>query len=198
MVEKTILRHCDNCGASFAIIPSRIKHGRGKHCSPACQYESIRSRPRKNSIVLKCIGCGVKFERYLSIVRSHKGAGKYCTRECRDNHWVGSNTPNWQNGDGVYKRGPRWYAIRRRILRRDKCCQRCGAIGRLHIHHVVPFRMFDCEGEANADSNLVALCPPCHRKEDAKHKWVKIDNGGGALCFMAGSVGWQMAREKGM
>lgn len=190
-------RVCEKCGKQFSVIPSRIKYGRGKHCSPACQYAAIRARPR-DVIEFKCIGCGSLFYRYPSWTSRSKGAGKYCTRECRDKYWIGSKNPHWQNADRVYRRGPYWFATKRRVIARDKCCQTCGANGLLHVHHIIPFRMFDIAAEADTDSNLIALCPPCHRKEDARHKWVKINNGGGALCFGAGSIGWQLAREKGM
>ena len=107
------------------------------------------------------------FDRYKSTVKSHKGGGKYCTRECRDKYWVGKNNPLWQGGAGVYKRGPHWWSIRRRILARDQTCQHCGADNQLHVHHKIPFRMFADSAAANVENNLIALCPPCHRREDA-------------------------------
>jgi 5-methylcytosine-specific restriction endonuclease McrA len=191
----TIERKCEHCGAVFVVIPSRLKHGRGKHCSPACQYAAIRARPKK-VVARACLACGSNFSLEQSKLR-RKGAGKYCSRECRDAHWVGSNTPNWQNGAGVYKRGPRWYAIRRRILKRDKVCQHCGTNIKLHVHHQIPFRMFDDPAYANADWNLVVLCDQCHRIEDALFKWVKLPESG-LLRFSASGLAWEMVREKGM
>lgn len=53
--------------------------------------------------------------------------------------------------------------------------------------------MFDDADEANHHDNLISLCPPCHSKEDAKHKWV---NTGSAIIRMdAGSYAWGLARE---
>lgn len=198
MAEKTVERICENCEKAFSVIPSRMKHGRGRHCSKACQYAAIAARPGL-VVTLQCVGCGQAFRRWPSHAKSRKGAGKYCTRDCRDQHWVGENTPNWQNGDGVYKRGPRWHSIRRRILARDgNACTRCGVSGSLHVHHKIPFRMFDDPDDANGDDNLTTLCPPCHRREDAASKWVRLPESGGALCFASGGVAWQLAREKEM
>lgn len=194
MTERTIERACEICGETFAVIPSRIGHGRGKHCSPACQYEARRRQP-KVAVSLICIGCGSRFERAPSQLK--RGGGKFCTRACRDRHWKGSVTPNWQNGSGVYKRGPHWFSTRRRILARDgHSCVQCGSKNRPHVHHIIPFRMFDSADEANHDSNLITLCPPCHRKEDAQHKWVKFESG--VLWLPAGGAAWQLARERGL
>lgn len=160
---------CGHCEAPFEVPSSRLKHGRGRHCSASCQYAAIKARP-KAVVHFNCIGCGVGFTRPLAKTKQ-KGVGKYCTRECRDLHWIGDKNPLFQNANQSYKRGPRWFSIRRRILARDKCCQRCGASEQLHVHHIVPFRMWKRIDDANAETNLVALCPPCHRREDAKFRW---------------------------
>jgi predicted HNH restriction endonuclease len=51
----------------------------------------------------------------------------------------------------------------------------------LDVHHKVPFRLFDSPIEANRLSNLISVCPSCHKKledsgradmplfEDVKH-----------------------------
>ena|ERR1035437_3700251 len=193
-----VVLHCGICAKPFTVDRSRLAHGRGKHCSPACQYEARRRRP-KVGVSLTCIGCDASFTRVPSELRSKAGAGKYCTRECRDIHWIGSLNPNWQNGDNVYKRGPRWFSIRRRILARDNHqCVECGASGRLHVHHKIPFRMFADAESANVDTNLISLCPPCHRVEDAKRKWVRLPESGTVMMFAAGGYAWELARSKGM
>lgn len=126
---------CPVCGTAFKVWPSRLKHGRGIHCSKECQSIAQRGKMEKPKVNLVCIGCGVEFERSPSQLRA-VGAGKFCTRECRDEHWNGELNPNWQDGSGVYKRGPHWYSIRRGILKRDNHeCQECGAKEDLHVHH---------------------------------------------------------------
>jgi len=63
----------------------------------------------------------------------------------------------------------------------------------LHVHHKVPFRMFDGADAANQEDNLISLCPQCHRKADAAHKWAKA---GDAIIRMgSGSYAWELARK---
>ncbi|MFN2194563.1 MAG: DEAD/DEAH box helicase [Anaerolineales bacterium] len=72
----------------------------------------------------------------------------------------------WSNEPNDY--GPNWNTIRAIVLARDDFrCQVCGleaSASVLHIHHKVPFRAFDTYHEANQLTNLVTLCPVCHRK----------------------------------
>lgn len=192
MAEKTIERICEYCGGTFNVIPSRIKHGRGRTCSRGCQYALMKSRPSNGGIII-CCGCGNEYSR----PKSHTKKAKYCSRECRDKYWVGEATPNYQDGSGVYKRGPNWHSIRRHIIDRDKCCVQCGSSENLHVHHKIPFRMFNDHEQANLPENLITLCPVCHRKEDAHFKWIKTDEDN-ILKFKSGGIGWKMAKEKGL
>lgn len=72
--------------------------------------------------------------------------------------------------------GVDWPGIRQQVLDRDDFrCQGCGLTdqehrerddlfgGGLHIHHEQPAKDFDSRAEANALSNLTALCADCHR-----------------------------------
>tara|TARA_Y100000815_G_scaffold232876_2_gene223921 strand:- start:141176 stop:141787 length:612 start_codon:yes stop_codon:yes gene_type:complete len=187
-------RECPVCGTVFQVAEHRLKHGRGINCSKECQYIANREKLAKEKVKLTCIGCGAEFERLNSWLDKGKGMGKFCTRECRDANWKGDITPNWQGGNGVYKRGPHWQSIKRAILKRDNYeCQECCATGDLHVHHKVPFRMFDDADVANHEDNLISLCPPCHRKADAAHKWAKA---GDAIIRMgSGSYAWELARK---
>ena len=56
--------------------------------------------------------------------------------------------------------GRKWRKARRLAIERaGRRCERCGAAGRLQVHHKTPL----CEGGAARDpGNLEALCPPCH------------------------------------
>lgn len=188
MTRSTIERVCPVCDSTFHVPPSRLTHGRGIHCSKACQYEANKAKLSKGAIVrITCEGCGSEFERF----KSRADAARFCTRECRDDNWKGELTPNWQHGGGVYKRGPNWYSIRRAVLERDgHSCQQCGNSEDLHVHHKIPFRMFDDHETANNHNNLITLCAPCHRKEDAARKWIKI---GGVIVSMSPET-WSLYR----
>lgn len=182
---------CAHCGICFQRPPSRIQNGRGKHCSRTCQYAAKRNAPRKGK-AFKCENCRTEF--ILSPAQMLKsGSGRYCSRPCRDSHWRGVASPHWQGGNGVYKRGSHWQAIKRAVRKRDcEKCQNCGEHSNLHVHHIIPFRMFDDEKDANEMGNLITLCAPCHRIEDAKWKWIKM--GHGCLRFSAKSEAWKMAK----
>jgi predicted Fe-S protein YdhL (DUF1289 family) len=58
--------------------------------------------------------------------------------------------------------------------------------------------MFDTAEEANDLRNLTVLCAQCHRHEESRFKWVKLDDGGGVMRINAGGAIWQLARERGM
>jgi DEAD/DEAH box helicase domain-containing protein len=66
--------------------------------------------------------------------------------------------------------GSSWNSIRKVVLQRDRyTCQSCGAIESrqpFHVHHKIPFRLFTSPEQANQMSNLVTLCPACHKKAE--------------------------------
>jgi len=84
----------------------------------------------------------------------------------------------WWTGEHVASRGPNWPRQRDLARQRDGYrCRWCGAPERPgrqhHVHHVVPFREFhwvpgqnENYREANRLSNLITLCPSCHRRAE--------------------------------
>lgn len=57
----------------------------------------------------------------------------------------------------------RWSQRRREIMRRDGFrCRRCGAKGRLNVHH--RHYVYGRQPWQYPDSNLVTLCERCHRR----------------------------------
>ncbi|WP_435365095.1 HNH endonuclease [Haloarchaeobius sp. DYHT-AS-18] len=113
--------------------------------------------------------------------------GEECRSEWLSNRNSGSGHPNWKGGDiGPYGNG--WARVRKQALERDDyCCVICGTtnekLGRNpDIHHLVPVRMFaesvgfDVE-DAHELTNVVSLCPGCHRKADSgKITWAELRN----------------------
>lgn len=54
------------------------------------------------------------------------------------------------------KRSGKWPAVRRKHLKKQPCCQICGAVFLLNVHHIQPFHLFpDLELDP---ANLVTLC----------------------------------------
>jgi DEAD/DEAH box helicase domain-containing protein len=76
----------------------------------------------------------------------------------------------WLNDPNDY--GADWDAIRLAVRQRDNnTCQNCGktfGMEPLHVHHIVPFRLFSSAAEANQAGNLVTLCPDCHRRAEER------------------------------
>ncbi len=66
---------CHRCGKSFAITPSRFRHGEGKFCSRTCRAESMTLR-----VNVVCCKCGKTFRVARSKVKN--GRGKYCSKLC--------------------------------------------------------------------------------------------------------------------
>jgi len=168
---------CQNCNEEFEVIVSRLKHGRGKNCSPTCQYSSIKNQPKQKRVYLSCLNCSSVFWRYQSKLKNQNGSGKYCSRVCRDIHRIGPNHPQFKTGVAWNHHGPNWSAQRRKAKKRDGySCVEClmteqesiKKFGQLlHVHHKIPFRKFDSYREANRLRNLETLCATDHRRTEA-------------------------------
>jgi len=75
---------------------------------------------------------------------------------------------------GRRKYGDRWPEIRKKVLIRDgKKCRICNVTKRLHIHHIIPFKI----SHSNEDLNLVTLCKSCHPKVE-KIAWLILEKKG--------------------
>lgn len=87
-----IYRTCNVCGKEFKISASRIKYGRGKHCSKRCGYESFKIK----KVICKCKICGKKF--YLKPSDIKFGKGIYCSKKCFGKGMRNNNHPQYKNG----------------------------------------------------------------------------------------------------
>ncbi len=71
----------------------------------------------------------------------------------------------WKSDPNDY--GLQWNQIRSAIRLRDGFrCQNCGRLesGKaFHVHHKIPFKAFQSAVQANSPSNLITLCPECHK-----------------------------------
>jgi hypothetical protein len=123
--------------------------------------------------------------RFFSARTIHEKRRNYCNRQCFLAYWTGRHLSSthkkaiskaiklaWQRGDyspnrkgsanGRYIDGRVMKAISwaRRIIERDKACQRCGTESNLISHHIKPRKRFP---ELQFDlSNGQALCNKCH------------------------------------
>jgi hypothetical protein len=95
------------------------------------------------------------------------------TREKMSESTAGEHNPNWQGGCEL-RYGEGWAPARDRVRARDEVCQHCGEDGsnrRLHVHHIVPVRIFRETAElelrdAHTLENLILLCNQCHGKAE--------------------------------
>ena len=93
----------------------------------------------------------------------------------------------WSNDANKY--GPDWSQQRDRARSRDEFrCQVCGleeGDREHHVHHKTPFRRFDSPVAANQLSNLVTLCPSCHRRVESV---VKLRSGLSGLAYVLNNI----------
>jgi DEAD/DEAH box helicase domain-containing protein len=93
----------------------------------------------------------------------------------------------WSNSPNDY--GPNWQKQRELARARDMFrCQLCGepeANKEHHVHHKIPFRMFETTEQANQLENLITLCMSCHRKVEIA---VRVRSGLDGLAFTLGNL----------
>lgn len=85
--------------------------------------------------------------------------------------------------------GPDWNKIRLQILERDRYkCQVCGITSiqqKLNVHHIKPFKTHITTEVANNASNLITLCPSCHRNVERK---VRIRSSLAGAAYAIGNI----------
>ena len=60
-----------------------------------------------------------------------------------------------------------WKKLIKKIIERDEDkCRKCGQIGNLTVHHIVPYKI----SKDDSAKNLITLCKRCHAKEENKYR----------------------------
>ena len=181
---------CEYCGTLF-VMKAHHYHRFARHfCSRKCKSLAIgaeRSGENNNKwqggpLQLVCDECGVQFERARRSVRANSKQ-YFCSRKCKGDwtskHLVGPHAARWAGGKAEYY-GPNWLHQSRAARKRDKYrCRICGnnkgQRGKaLDVHHIKPFKSFgyipgqnDHHLLANDLTNLLTLCPKCHKAAEA-------------------------------
>lgn len=170
-------RACKGCGEAFSPPLSAVARGSGKFCSLECFRKVAALRPAMVQVV--CANCGTSYRRTIGAVK--RNARNFCSKACAWAANVGAANASWRGGSDP-NRGEGWRKIAEQIRERDGyVCRRCGKTQaengqRLSVDHVIPWRAFEDEAEANSPLNLVALCRPCHsRKGRAERLWLLGD-----------------------
>lgn len=165
---------CSNCGESITVTLSdynrTIKNGHNKFCSAICFN-------RYGKTMVKCDCCNKDL--WLTNSQLKRSLYHYCSKICAEDdsryHLRDNSHQRWKGG-GIYLRGKNWAAIRKAVRDRDgHKCMICGMtekeLGKaMDVHHIVPYRLFKNDEEANDLGNLISLCPSCHHREDARVK----------------------------
>ncbi len=93
----------------------------------------------------------------------------------------------WSNDANKY--GPNWIQQREQARARDEYrCQVCGieeGDHEHHVHHKTPYRQFENPQLANQLSNLVTLCPSCHRRVETI---VRLRSGLSGLAYVLNNL----------
>jgi len=163
---------CEWCGKAFAVKTSKAKRGEKTFCTNACRAACYRAPRHRRT----CGCCGGSF--VILNWQASKGEGQFCSTECRDlgAHIARRDPPGIRLTSRYY--GWSWREAQQAARERDGRCVDCGItsdeIGRaLAVHHIVPFKRYGIRRhrEANALTNLVALCQPCHIRREWATNW---------------------------
>ena len=161
---------CEHCQQQF----DRKPHGSRpfRFCSRACSGLAQRTR-----VTLRCSQCHEHFERKAYMADWSQERGPFCGFRCYA-AWQRLNSRGTQNpnySEASTARGSsQWERNRALALDRDgHQCQKCGAVVRLHVHHVKSWDPDDLE--THAVGNLLTLCAPCHKRVHPGHGGQGVD-----------------------
>ncbi len=181
---------CSICGITFLRKTSQLQGVEHPCCGMRCIAELQRRRMtgegsptwKGGLVTVPCEACGAELQRETNQLQRGRS---FCNMICKG-VWMARNLtgeahPRWQGG-GIEYYGPNWLAQRRAARERDKHrCRHCRITEKkldreLDVHHIQPFRTFgyipdqnDHYLAANTLSNLISLCPTCHRLAEHAH-----------------------------
>lgn len=174
---------CEYCGKEYEINGYRDRTAEKHFCSISCKraYESDN-----HSVETVCKHCGKTFvvNRYhYEHVKDH-----YCSQECKVAE-IKVIKDTYAKLQHYLRSSVQYDKWRKAILERAGYkCEDCGAIGRLHAHHIKELYViaksydFDAEQvlnstEFNDIDNGVCLCTECHIKRHPYHKELRNQRG---------------------
>jgi hypothetical protein len=152
---------CLYCGRKRLVTPSVIKFGRGKFCSPKCQYSYSRPCKEETKKKISLANKG-KTSWIVGIGHSTETKKKISLKNS------GENNPAWKGGVSIFnkeiRRSSQYKKWRKAVLKRDNyTCQICGRKNcKLEADHIKSFVDYP---ELRLDiNNGRALCKECHRQ----------------------------------
>jgi 5-methylcytosine-specific restriction protein A len=82
----------------------------------------------------------------------------YCEKHKKDKRIPFKNAI--RSNDGLYNTS-QWKKLRKKILKKQPHCSKCGVNIKLEIHHIIPPR--GNEELFYNENNLIVICEQCHR-----------------------------------
>ncbi len=159
---------CPTCGLFFWYHRCWKRIYCSAKCAGTANITNINRFTPNPPVIANCLACQKPFK--IRAAKAVKAKVKFCSQKC---HGIYHAAPqetqhsDWQGGYQNYY-GSTWHTQRTLARKRDNhTCQQCGAKeteGKFHTHHLTPIQEFDDLKLANALSNLVLLCPLCHRR----------------------------------
>lgn len=134
-----VKKECMFCHKEFMADTRELNRGNAKYCSLSCaSKDRIKNLPLKQC---KCVVCNTVF-------KSVNPKAKYCSKKCKNKHYrqlIATEINGTRKLQNILLTLP---------------CANCGwNIGPRDVHHILPA----CEGGKNEMTNLITLCPNCHR-----------------------------------
>lgn len=156
-------RRCKSCSARISGAAGMAAQARAKPPKPP-------SRARKRAVLedrtcRHC--CGQFYVRQSAVSAKTNASGNFCSRPCY-NAWLAQTTIEG-------RRGRLWKRIARAAKETAPFCGWCGTVRGLQVHHIIPYRL----APNNETSNLIPLCPACHKRIETATK--ALEHGGGPL-----------------
>ena len=165
------VKYCIDCGKeikrfSTRCFPCRLKFSRGKN---AAHWQNAK-------IETQCNNCKKTIIRYKFEFEDRKKL--FCSKECADKYYCGSNAPLWRGGISFEPYPLGWNrTFKEQIRYRDGYkCRLCGipeieCNTKLHIHHI------DYDKKNVNYQNLISLCFKCHPKTNTdRNYWEEYFN----------------------
>ena len=135
---------CTQCGNTFKRYKGDAKAKR-QFCNISCLREYEKTKHMKRT----CKECGKEFEVFRSSLEHTNASGNYCSRECY-------NKSMRLEGSKYFKGG--FNRVKKEYFNGHQFCAICGTTKKIHIHHIIPFRLT----QDNGVDNLVPLCSSHH------------------------------------
>jgi len=147
--------NCSKCNKEFEIELKRynlkIKRNENFFCSKECLSN-------KGSVSCNCANCGKKLIKWNSELEKSKYGNVFCSKSCaisfnNTNYRLNKKNPNYTNGNRTY----RSFAL-------ASFKHECAVCGWSEDERILETHHIDSSHENNDTTNLILLCPICHRK----------------------------------